>query len=233
MSTKTDEPTVALEHSSLYELKVTDPKVLKIASKLRLKPATVITKIEKALPAVVEQHMYLERGAEYRILPNSLKIILRTFLGERELKYQDLADENSIFDSVEEYLDEVLTLQEKTSLQYDGVNLSMETASKLVLAYGSNTDQIIDSIEANIEELGIRLGMRYRSPEIIMGYAISFLVDDVLEYNQKHGLPNVTDIMDHFNDDTRLCEYVTRINVGYDGEHEDPELYDRVKELCR
>jgi hypothetical protein len=63
--------------------------VQKIATRLRWKPQTLIARIEQALPAVIEQQIYLAVG-DFRILPGSMAKLLRMYLGHQELQLEDL-----------------------------------------------------------------------------------------------------------------------------------------------
>lgn len=221
----------ALEKVAQFALVETNPKVLDLSAKFRWRPTTVITRIQRALPAVVEQQIYLTVGPKYRIRPDSLKTILRTYLGQRELRIEDLAENIAFFNQVDEYLDNVFEVVDKTSLQYTH-HLSMLNASKFVIRYGEHSEEIIDSISTHASEISAILHIHTPYRAKVIAICIDFLINKIMRYCDSRGMPDLTDIMDYFSDYGNLCRGTLNRSLGVD----EPEDYNpmhlrQVKEL--
>ena len=212
----------------VHPLVPANSRVQAVAHQLKWKPETVVARVQKALPSVVEQQIYLRLGAEFRIQPESLKKLLREFLGPEELKPEDFFDREvgrnlivNKFTEVAEFLEGALNLINKVSIEYSGFALSMRSAAVLVNVYGpEGAEKIIDSISARIEEVGARTGGSHRSFDRAMGIAIHFLVNRIMPEMDNHGLPPVLDIMDFFEDIDGLVRYEMDQAKGKDAGYE-------------
>lgn len=216
MDPKNDESITALQPIEQKGLVIGNPVINKLARRFHWKPETVIARIKTALPAPVEQELFLAVGAENRMRPISLRIILRAYLGSRELQMYDLEGDNTLFDEVVSYLENVFDIIDKTSLEYEGLSLGMYTVSQLVIAYGDHTEEIIASVESSLAEFAEHLGVSHRSYARQMGICLHFLVWSILKYNHERGVPDPVDISEYFTDKTRLYRYTAQHLQGDD-----------------
>jgi len=208
----------------IYALVPSNPLVKGIAKRFRWNPETLISRVEKALPSVVEQQIYLRVGEDFRIHPESLAKLLREFLGHTELIPEDFFDkpvgDNLVYNKaadVAEYLEGCFNLINKISIDYSGVGISMKSAATLVKIYGPDgAEAIIDSIAVSLEDVSARMGWKDRSFERALCLAIGFLVKKVIPDMQKQGTPAVLDIMDYFEDIDQLVQYELNRFVGKD-----------------
>ncbi len=209
---------------SVYALEVTGRRVQSVSGILHWKPETLIRRIKTALPAVVEQQLYLHVGGDFRIQPESLAKLLRSFLGSYELQPDDFfsvsVGNNLVknkFADVADFLEGALTLLDKVSIDYAGFTMSMEDAAELVKTYGpEGAESIIDSIAANIDHIAPRLNAENRSFERAMGIAIGFLVDVIIPDNRSS--PAVLDMLEYFQDTDGLLRAQMRRATGKDEE---------------
>ena len=84
----------ALAVAEEYALVASNPRVQLIAARLKWRADTAVRRIKDALPAPLEQQIYLAiapQQGESGILPESLAKLLRMFLGDRNLDLADLA----------------------------------------------------------------------------------------------------------------------------------------------
>jgi len=72
------------------ELVPSNPNVIAVAEKLHWRPITTVRRIQKALPAVFEQQLYLVLGASFGILPETMAKLLRIFLESRSMVRSDM-----------------------------------------------------------------------------------------------------------------------------------------------
>ena len=208
----------------IHALVPSNQYVQAIAKRFKWKPETLIARVEKALPSVVEQQIYLRLGADFQIHPESLAKLLREYLGSYELKPEDFFNkkvgENLVmnkFADVAEFLEGALNLINKVSIEYSGFSISMRSAAVLVDAYGPDgAENLIDSIASRLDEVIEHIGGEGRSFDRAMSIAIYFLVNKVMPEMRSHGAPAVLDIMDFFEDIDTLVQYELNRALGKD-----------------
>ena len=195
----------AIAAADEFALVPTNSRVQAVARTMRWWAETTIAQIEKNLPAPMEQALYLVLAPEFRLRPGSLKILLREFLGERELQRTDLARREagpnlilSRFAEVRDFLQATLSLVDKASLDYVETGISMRDAARLVIAFGDHAEEVIDSLSANLGEIKRRFKMDNRSDARVMGFAIHWLATTVLDESRENGLPEPANILDYF-----------------------------------
>lgn len=198
--------TVAIRDAQ-YALVPTNPNVQKLSKRLRWKPETAIARIQRALPAPMEQQVYLAiapRLGESALLPESMAKLLRLYLGHQELELEDLkpgSPGRSRFLSFAEYLGECINLLKVVTKEFDALSLKIEHAGLIVLQYGSdNPERLIEMVDCNLEEMCEMIGI---SNEIgygkRMGICISVVVNKIIPMNRRNGTPDLLDLTDFLN----------------------------------
>lgn len=190
-------------------LTVTNPKVVQIARHLRWKPTTAIARIERALPSILEQQIYLAIAptvGESGLLPESLAKLLRIFLGSKQLRLEDMMSGYPTPAHLEEFIEflgECITLLKVIKHEYTVLSLSIDDAALIVLRYGTNDpERLIEIVDNNLEQLcevldvsnNISYGTRMR-------ICLNVVVTKVIPANQKSGAPDLLDFTDfiHMN----------------------------------
>jgi hypothetical protein len=189
--------TVAIVTTSKTDLVVTNPRVIAIARHMYWRPDTLVRRVERALPAKMEQRLYLALAASVRIYPESLAKILREIMGIRELTVHDLVPVRvgknltaDGFTPVVELLQETLWLVGRIGLDYQGVSVGMVNAARIVRVYGQGgVESVIDSIAQKLEAMEGMLGLRNRSWEYAMTIAIHFFASAVLPWCEERCIP--------------------------------------------
>lgn len=193
-----------IEAAATVALVPTNPQVQAIAARLRWRAERLIARVKRALPASVEQLLYLQLGESFRIHPETMATLLREYLGEQTLQSADLEDRSigrnlytNKFADVAEFLKNALGMLDKESLDIP-FSISARTAAKLAIAYGDHVEDVISAIVSNLNEIAERLRMRHSSEREIIGVAVSFLLTKAMEYTTSRGLPDPLDILDFF-----------------------------------
>lgn len=198
--------TVAIREAS-NALVPTNPNVQALSKRLRWKPETAVARIKRALPAPMEQQVYLAiapRLGESALLPESLAKLLRLYLGNQRLEIEDLrpgSPGRSRFTSFAEYLGECINLLKVVTKEFDALSIKIEHAGLIVLQYGSeDPERLIEMVDSNLEEmcevLGINNEMGYGKR---MGICISMVVNKIIPMNRKNGTPDLLDLTDFLN----------------------------------
>ncbi len=182
-----------------------NPSVQKLATRLRWTPERAIIRIQRALPAPMEQQIYLAVASDFGILPESMAKLLRLYLGQQELQLEDLRPhpigknlQSSKFGSFAEYLRECLNLLKIVSKEYSAFSLTIEHAGMIVLHYGTdNPELLIEMVDLNLEEMCDVLGISNEYPYgKRMGTCIWLMVKVVIPENRRNGCPDILDISD-------------------------------------
>lgn len=183
------------------ELVAQNPKVQAIARSLRTNAERLVVRIKDALPAIVEQQLYLQVGADFRLQPESMAKLLREYLGDHQLIAADLVSrsigENLVynrFSDVADFLQQVFSLISKDL----DIPVSMRNAAKLVIAYGEHAEDVVDDLIANSESIGKRLKLKTHRTERIVSFGISFLTEKVLPKLAKEGRPHPLTLSEYF-----------------------------------
>lgn len=188
-----------------YSLVSTNQRVQALAKRLHWKPQTAIVRIQKALPAILEQQIYLALAPDFAILPESMAKLLRLYLGYQELTLQDLTPhqvgENLVyskFSSFAEFLRECLNLLKILSREYSAFSLSVEQAGFIVLHYGTdNPELLIEMVDNNLEQMCEVLGVNNQhSYSIRMRLCIWIVVSKIIPENRKRGHVDPLDVTD-------------------------------------
>ena len=171
----------ALVSTATTALVPSNPRVQLAAKRLNWKPETLVRRIQEALPAVVEQQVYLRVAPSFGIQPESIAKLLRYHLGSQELQPHDLNDRpagnnlvNNKFTVAMEFLRETLNLVSHRSI-YSQIGISMETAAQLVTAYGEDAPFIVESVVDSIGLIRERLGIRRLSDSRLISLVITFI----------------------------------------------------------
>jgi hypothetical protein len=183
----------------------TDGKKLRfIAKKMNLKPETLLTRIEKALPSMVEQYMYLRLSSDFRIHPETLAKLLRCYLGTEILEPKDLQTKvlgNGMtirkVDQVAEFLESCFSLLDKSSEEYCGLKLGAEAVARFVKYFGpEHAENVMASIANEMLYLRERLHLFTKSDKFVFRYTFYFIVQVISE---RENLVQVTDVRDFFD----------------------------------
>lgn len=172
-----------------------------VATTLRINPERLIVRIQKALPAVVEQQLYLQVGGDFRLQPESMAKLLREYLGDQELVAADLTSRSlggnlvsNRFNDVAGFLQQVFGVISKDL----DIPVSMRHAARLVIAYGEHAEEVLDDLIANAEYIRERFKLKTRKTERIVGFGIGFLVDKVLPKMAREGRPHPRTLTEYF-----------------------------------
>lgn len=188
-----------------YALVPTNPNVQKLASRLHWKPQTAIDRIQRALPAPMEQQIYLALAGSFAILPESMAKLLRMFLGHEELELGDIAPRpvgrnlvSSKFSSFAEFLRECLNLLKIITNEYSAFHLSIEQAGFIVLHYGTdNPELLIEMVDNNLEEMCEVLNISNKQAySVRMRLCIWLVVSKIIPDNRRRGQMDALDIAD-------------------------------------
>lgn len=192
-------------------------QVQAIAKRFRWSEEKTIQRIQTALPAPVEQQVYLQLGGDFRIQPESMAKLLREFLGDRQLIAADLANHSighnlisSRFSEVADFLQRVFSLISKDV----GLAISMRTAAKLVIAYGDGAELLVDEALANSEELARKFRLKFSDSYRIAGWVMTFLVEKILPKCAEAGRPNPGTIAEALEE----LDYTDRLRLMTDGD---------------
>ncbi len=186
-------------------LVVGNPQVEKLAKRLHWSPERAILRIQRALPAPLEQEIYLELASDFGILPESMAKLLRFYLGEEELHIDDLDHRvvgdnlvSSKFVSFSEFLRECLNLLKIVSNEYTSFSLGIEQAALIVTHYGTDQPELlIEMVDGSLEELCDMLGVSNNKPySQRMRLCIWLMVTNVIPENRKAGRPDILDLTD-------------------------------------
>lgn len=195
--------------SEEYALIPSNQRVISIANKLNWRPTTLINRVKSALPATLEQQIYITIAKDFSIFPESLAKLLRKYLGYKELQLSDLkpssVDKNisySVFNSFSEYLRECLNLLKIVNKEYSGFSISIEYAADIVLAYGNeNPEVLIEMIDTNLDEMCYVLGINDRhSYSKKMQLCIWLMLSKIIPENRRNGNVDPLDITDILED---------------------------------
>lgn len=203
-----NKPTQALALIEEYALVPTNPSVQKLAKRLHWKPQTAIARIQRALPALMEQQIYLALAGDFAILPESMAKLLRLYLGYQELQLDDLNPRQvgknltySKFGSFAEFLRECLNLLKIITREYSAFSLSIEQAGFMVLHYGTdNPELLIEMVDTNLEEMCEVLGINNEQAySRRMRFCIWIVVSKIIPDNRRKGYTDALDITDFLN----------------------------------
>ncbi len=191
-------------------LTITNPRVVHIAHHLRWKPVTTIARIERALPSILEQQIYLAIApmvGESGLLPESLAKLLRIFLGSKELRLEDLTPgypTQKNFDEFIEFLGECITILKVIKHEYITLGLSINDAALIVLRYGTNDpERLIEMVDNNLEQLCEVLDISNNIPYgTRMRVCLNVVITKVIPGNQKSGAPDLLDFTDFIEMDS-------------------------------
>lgn len=204
MKTNTTTTVVVAEQ---FALVATNPRIQAIAQRFRWKPEKVIARIKRALPAVMEQQIYLAvapQPGESGILPESMAKLLRLYLGHHQkLQLSDLSPGSpgrSRFDSFAEFLGECINLLKIVTKEYSAFTLSIANAGMIVLHYGKDDpERLIEMVDCNLEEMCDVLNIsNERSYSERMRICVWAVVTRIIPMNHRTGTPDLLDLTDFF-----------------------------------
>jgi hypothetical protein len=190
-----------------YALVPANPSVQLLANRLRWRPETAIARIKRALPAVMEQQIYLAiapQAGESSLLPESMAKLLRLYLGHQNLQLDDLrpgSPGKSRFTSFAEFLGECINLLKIITKEYSAFSLKIEDAGMIVLQYGKDDpERLIEMVDCNLEEICEVLDISNNlSYSLRMRLAVSIVVSRIIPENHKSGTPDLLDLSDFLN----------------------------------
>lgn len=193
----------ALTLSQEHSLTTANKNIVKISNRFGWKPQTAIIRIQRALPAILEQQIYLAVASDFAIHPESMAKLLRMYLGFQELKLEDLnphpIGENLVsskFACFAEFLRECLNLLKVTTNEYSALGLSVLQVGYIVLHYGTENPQLlIEMIDTNLDELCEVLEINSRHTySHKMRLCIWLIVNKIIPDNRKRGFTDPLDI---------------------------------------
>lgn len=183
------------------ELTKHNPRVQHIALRMGWKSETLVDRVKSDLPSIVEQNVYLRIAKSVILRPDSMKKILRRYLGQYELRAQDLIDRpigNNLvtnkFSETIEYIETVLALLSKTGHNL-GYPMSIADACDMVALYGDHSESVLDSIASQIELVRTKLRLGRLPERIVFFIAVKLVIKHALERGMV-AVPNVIDLFD-------------------------------------
>lgn len=229
-----EDKSTALILREQYALVPTNPQVQHIAKHLRWRPTTAIARIQRALPSILEQQIYLAiapQAGESGLLPESLAKLLRLYLGHTQLQLEDLVPGSSgqdRFDSFVEFLGESINLLKIITKEYSAFSLKITDAGLIVLHYGTNDpERLIEMIDDNLEQVCDVLDVSNNlSYSLRMRLCVSIVVSKIIPENNKNGSPDLLDLTDFLSMHSarrhnlrralsqELCDYLASDSTG-------------------
>jgi hypothetical protein len=173
------------------------PQIQALVRRLGWKHETAIRRIQSALPVPVEQSMYFDITIHFRVgvRPETFARLLRYFNNGQELSDMDLQDRvqgQNLFSNkvaqVAELIFQALSLREE--IEDMGFSASLETMSRLVVAYGDETQDIVDLVADNVWEIARGLKIRPSSQSKIMNVILKAIAYHAAETEGQSGMPN-------------------------------------------
>ncbi len=193
-----------------------DQSTENLAKHFGWKTTTVTRRVQDALPARLEQAVYLtlSREMEWRGFPETFRDILRYFTGGVELSVDQLEDrhfnmrgeriseeqarrEGSLMTNTGERILEsvALTMELSTWAKDEGYALQARDLVRLVHAYGDHAEDILGMIGESLEE--IRDTFKWKQPlPAVMGMVVRRVAERAADADGTTGVPNVVCIDD-------------------------------------
>ncbi|HEY4515257.1 MAG TPA: hypothetical protein VJJ22_03845 [Candidatus Paceibacterota bacterium] len=168
-------------------LALTEPSVLAVAKRFGWKPETLLARLEKALPAVIEQTLFitLTSHMDAGITPEKFAELLR-MLSSMPIRIDDLRKVAvgpnmaiSKIDHIGDYLQAALELLGKLTGDTN-VNLTVNQAGRLALAFGDSAFELIDQISEHQQEIAEYLNYNKDN------YTFAILAYDAVERLLQH-----------------------------------------------
>lgn len=181
------------EINAVTALVPSDPRVITVARRFGWRPTTVIARITQALPAVTERQLYLEVAKDYGMRPESFAIIIRNYLGARELTSQDL-EERGVAKELVNFLLQTLSILSEDKEEWD-IRIGTKIAARLATQFGDDAITVIDGIYANIDEITELMGWTGISDRKIMRMAIAHILETAETGSNRGGW----DVMSYFD----------------------------------
>jgi hypothetical protein len=188
-----------LAYIQTQSLTVYNPSVRNLAKRLKWKPETAVRRIAQALPAVLEQNIYLLLVQEWQVgvQPETFCRILRYINNDQEIKEDDFRDrdvgENLISNKGVEIVEQAslsLLLIQKSRV------ISADTAVRLAKTYGEFAEDIIDIVEENAYLLMGKLGLE----NVSLPKAMAIILKGIARQNERldgrGGTPDITSAAD-------------------------------------
>lgn len=189
---------VRVEQNALV---VANPQLQGLAKHLGWKPETAIMRIERALPARLEQNLYLTVMAENPVVrPETFAKLLRHLNGGQELRDSDMNDRtvgenltSNRFVDVGDLLGIALSLIE-WGKEYGDVGIGSETAACLAQAYGEHAEAMLDMIQEHFDIIAEALNMGTVSrPRVLAGF-IKAIAFHAANGDKRGGVPNAVSL---------------------------------------
>lgn len=200
----------------LNQLDGLDRSCEELAQHFGWKTTTVARRIQEALPARLEQAVYLTltREMEWRGFPETFRDILRYFTGGAELSIQQLQDRHFdmqgrrisevqaresgslMTNTGERILESVSMVMELSNwAKAEGYTLSSQDLARLVHAYGDQAEYILGMIGEHLEE--IRDTFRWKQPlPVVMHIVVRRVARCAADADGTVAAPNVLSIED-------------------------------------
>lgn len=218
-----DEPVVALSlPTDPLALVPSNPAVLQIGSRLRWKPTTVVSRVQKALPSTFEQSLYLLLAKDFGIQPESLAKILDTYYGSRGFIAADMLERRKVgpelysdtFAQFVEFFETCMYLMRLVTDEIGTSVLSMELAAELVVAYGDQeAEQLVESFCNNLDVYCDILNVNQRRSYSDRARTCLYIfLKGYLEETQKSGTPNLLGVEDY--NELRMARHCSMSQVG-------------------
>jgi len=176
---------VAVAEAPITGLVPANPVVTAVAEKLRWKPSTLIARVKEALPAVVEQQMYLTVCEDFRIHPETMATLLEAFRGfARPLEAIDAVSRPvgrdlivNRLDIVSEKVEWALAILDKDRDHLTEIQMSAKHVAVLVNCYGEHSEVIVDTLISEASMIAESIGWDNISENAMCGVLFTMLVE--------------------------------------------------------
>lgn len=189
------------------ELTATTPQVAKVAKVFNWKPEKLLVRVQRALPALFEQHIYLAVAGNVRIHPESLAKILEVYRGSKPLSEGDLERRplgknvvSNSFGDFSDFFEACINLVKVVTKEYEAFGITMHFAAEIVSAYGpGQPEQVIEMIDTNLDECCEYFHVKSGSYSRRLRTCTWIFLKEVLPELRERGIPNVLDPSELFS----------------------------------
>ncbi|KKT17536.1 MAG: hypothetical protein UV98_C0006G0001 [Parcubacteria group bacterium GW2011_GWB1_43_6] len=182
----------------IEEISVITPGIQALAVQLGWRPETAVARIKKALPARFAQSAYLAMVDQWGVvLPESFAQIADYFTRGQGLREADLTNADpGIRESLEATFDQIAkTVYLVREAREINADISIETATRLVAAYGDEAEKILEII---LDAIPIALAYlpqwKRKSKALTNATIVKIVAFHACEGAGRGGLVNIVDI---------------------------------------
>jgi len=163
------------------EIVVSNPAVVEVAEFFNWKPITLVRRVNDALPAVIEQKLYLTVVKDYdsKMQPETFGRMLEYFTKGQNITEKNLeSPENLLMDKITGALSLFELVKKET-----GGQIASRTVAKLVDAYGEKAEDVVDLVYGDIFLILERLGWNSVNPKKGASLILKYIAKNATDGN--------------------------------------------------